>query len=283
VIKGIDVSSHQDRIDWGRVKTDGIDFAYIKATEGVGFVDPKLGAFAAGAREAGIPHGFYHFARPDTHSGTTAQTAVGDAQAEADSFLSVAFPRRGELLPVLDLEVGGLPARLLVQWVKAWLNRVHERAGVLPIIYTYPAFWSQMGNSTQFGSYKLWIANYGVSAPHLPAGWRSYTIWQYSSSGSVTGIAGRVDVDRLADGVTLAQITIRPAPTPAPEQNLPGPVPKPDWFWVWARWRLGVAEFEGLQQNRGVRPDEAPERIPQWAWQSLTKLSEKPPAPTPTP
>ena len=278
MIKGIDISNHQDRIDWSRVKADGIGFAYIKATEGVGFVDPKLNAFASGAEEAGIPHGFYHFARPDTHSGTSTQTVIGDAEAEADAFLSVAFPTRGDLLPALDLETGGLGARLLVSWVKAWLNRVTERTGVAPILYTYPAFWSQMGNTTQFGSFRLWIANYGVASPHLPPGWKSYTIWQYTSSGTVPGIAGMVDLDRLADGVTLAQITVGPKP-PQPEQHLPGPVPKPEWFWVWARWRLGVAEFEGLQQNGDVRPDEAPDHIPQWAWQSLTKLSTKPKPP----
>jgi len=282
VIKGIDVSSHQDRIDWQRVKTDGVAFAYIKATEGVGFVDPKLGAFKAGASAAGIPHGFYHFARPDTHSGTTSKTVAGDATAEADFFLSVAFPRRGELLPVLDLEIGGLASRLLVQWVKAWLEHVKSRAGVTPIIYTYPSFWSQMGSTTQFRTYPLWIANYGVTSPHLPAGWKKYTIWQYTSSGSLPGIAGLVDVDRLGDGVTLAQITNRPAPPPPPAQNLPGPVPKPDWFWPWVRWRMGVAEFEELAEQADVRPDEAPDRIPQWAWDSLTKLSTKPPPPPPS-
>jgi lysozyme len=280
VIKGIDISSHQDRVDWSRVKADGIAFAYIKATEGVGYVDPKLSAFAAGAQAARIPHGFYHFARPDTRSGNTTQTVTGDAQAEADAFLSVAFPKRGQLLPVLDLEVGGLAPRLLVQWVKAWLERVSSRSGMAPILYTYPSFWSQMGNTTQFGSSRLWIASYGVASPQLPAGWKSYTIWQYTSSGTVPGISGAVDLDRLADRVTLATITIKPKPQ-QPPQNLPGPVPKPEWFWLWARWRLGVAEFDGLQQDDAVRPDEVPERIPQWAWQSLTKLSKKPPAPTP--
>jgi len=155
VIKGIDVSSHQDRIDWGRVKADGIGFTYIKATEGVGFVDPKFSAFAAGAQIAGIPHGFYHFARPDTHSGTTAQSAIDDAQAEADAFLALAFPKQGQLLPVLDLELGGLPPKLLVQWAKAWLEHVSGRTKVAPILYTYPLFWSQMGNTTQFGTYRL--------------------------------------------------------------------------------------------------------------------------------
>jgi GH25 family lysozyme M1 (1,4-beta-N-acetylmuramidase) len=280
VINGMDVSNHQERIDWTRAAASGITFAFLKATEGVGYVDPKFTAFAAGAQAAGIPYGAYHFARPDTNSGKTAKTAIGDARAEADAFLAVAFPRQGQLLPVLDLEIGGLPPKILVQWAQAWLDRVAGRAGVTPILYTYPAFWSQMGNSTKFGSYKLWIASYGVPSPQLPAGWKSYTIWQYTSSGTVPGVAGRVDRDRLADGVTLAQITVKPPPPP-PVQNLPGPVPKPDWFWVWVRWRLGVAEFEGLRQNGDVRPDEAPEHIPQWAWQSLTKLSTKPKPSTP--
>jgi lysozyme len=283
VIKGIDVSNHQERVDWSRVKTDGIAFAYIKATEGVGFVDPKMGAFAAGAHEAGIPHGFYHFGRPDTHSGTTQSDVVGDAQAEADFFLSVAFPRAGQLLPVLDLEVGGLAPRLMVAWAKAWLARIEERANVQPLLYTYSAFWSQLGNSSAFRSFGLWIASYGVSKPQLPDGWKSYTIWQYAT-GAVPGVPGTVDLDRLGDSVTLPQITIKakpppPPPPPPPPQNLPGPVPKPDWFWVWVRWRQGVGEFAGLQQHPDVRPDEAPERIPQWAWQSLTKLSTKPEPP----
>jgi len=282
VIEGIDVSNHQTRVDWELAKAHGIAFAYIKATEGVGFVDPKLGAFSTGAGEAGIPQGFYHFARPDTHSGTTTQLVTGDAQAEADAFLAVAFPKPGQLVPVLDLETGGLSPKLLVAWTKAWLARVQERAGVEPIIYTFPSFWSQLGNTSQFDSYRLWISNTGVASPHLPDGFKAYTIWQHSTNGSVPGISGPVDLDRLGPNVTLAQITFKPKPAPPP-QNLPGPVPKPEWFWLWARWRLGVAEFEGLRQNRDVRPDEIPDRIPQWAWESLTNLSNKPTPPaTPT-
>ena len=57
VIKGIDVSNHQDRIDWSRVKADGISFAYVKASEGQTFVDPKYDAHVAGAKSVGIKTG----------------------------------------------------------------------------------------------------------------------------------------------------------------------------------------------------------------------------------
>src|ERR687885_350127 len=100
VVKGIDVSNHQDRIDWSRVRADGISFAYVKASEGMTFADPKYGAHVAGANAARIKTGAYHFARPDTR----ASDPVEDAHAEADFFLSIARPRSGDLVPALDLE-----------------------------------------------------------------------------------------------------------------------------------------------------------------------------------
>ena len=286
MIRGIDVSSHQSRVDWARVKADGIGFVYIKATEGIGFVDPKFGAHWTGAQGVRLPRGAYHFARPDTGSGGTAASVKKDAQAEADAFLGTATPKSGDLLPVLDLETAGLSPSLMVQWAAAWLDRVRAHTGVKAILYTYPSFWSKLGNTRKFGSYPLWIASYGVASPQVPAGWSKYTIWQYTSSGSVPGIPGRVDMNQLGARLAVSSITYKPGPykPPVPKpgaHNYPGPVPKPGWFWPWMRWRLGVAEFEGLGQNILVRPDEPPTTIPQWAWASLKKLEDargKPPS-----
>ncbi|MBA3718037.1 MAG: glycoside hydrolase family 25 protein [Actinobacteria bacterium] len=272
MIKGIDVSNHQERIDWSRVKADGISFALIKASEGTTFADAKYRAHVTGAKAVGIKTGAYHFARPDTYSTDPAK----DARAEADWFLSLAAPRSGDLLPALDLETAGLSPDGMIEWARAWLDRVRRATGARPLLYTYPYFWEQMGQTTAFRNYPLWIANYGVSEPILPAGWRRYAVWQYSASGSVDGIPGRTDLNRLAEGVRLADITYRPGkrPTPRP-QNLPGPVPKPAWFWPWLRWRMGVGEFVGLGMNERVRPDEAPAEIPAWAFECIEKLAKE--------
>jgi GH25 family lysozyme M1 (1,4-beta-N-acetylmuramidase) len=274
VIRGIDISSWQERVDFARVVADGIGFVYVKATDGVGYVNPWYRAQIAGASDAGLPCGSYHFAQPGSHSGDTVASARRDARSEAEYFLSIAFPKKGQLVPVLDLEVGGLPPHLYVEWVRAWLDHVAEKTGVPPILYTNPNTWTKTGNSTAFGRYPLWIAHYGVDAPAIPAGWSSYTIWQFTETGVVDGVAGRVDVNRLADGATIDRITYG-GEQPGPAQNLPGPVPKPEWYWSWQRWRFGVGEFLGLPQDPAVRPDEAPADIPDWAWACEKKLIER--------
>src|SRR5215218_10339800 len=132
VVRGVDVSNHQDRIDWARARADGISFAYVKASEGTTFADPKYAAHTTGARGARIRTGAYHFARPDTNSSDTRR----DARAEADWFLALAQPRPGDLLPALDLETAGLPPDAMVDWTRAWLDRVRRAIGARPILYT---------------------------------------------------------------------------------------------------------------------------------------------------
>lgn len=66
---GIDVSRYQGSINWTSVRTAGIQFAYIKATEGVSYRDPNFGANYVGAYHAGVIRGAYHFALPNRSSG----------------------------------------------------------------------------------------------------------------------------------------------------------------------------------------------------------------------
>src|SRR5258708_13402384 len=64
-----------------------------------------------------------------------------------------------------------------------------------PIIYTsagtYPV------TSAAFASYPLWVANYGATCPSMPVGWSQWEFWQTSSTGSVSGITGGVDLDEF--------------------------------------------------------------------------------------
>jgi lysozyme len=86
--------------------------------------------------------------------------------------------------------------------VKAWLQRVYERLGVRPMIYTSPSFWrNAMGDSRWFadnGYSMLWVAHWGVTSPSVPGsnwGGRSWTFWQYADNGTVPGVPTRVDLN----------------------------------------------------------------------------------------
>ena len=233
---GIDVSGHQPSISWAAVKRAGVGFGWVKATEGQTFVDGSYTRHRREARRAGIPLGAYHFARPDT------DVSNRDPVAEADHFLSVAEPREGDLLPVLDLETPGLTAAQMARWAKAWLRRVERAIGQPPILYTFPSFWTdRMGNSTAFARHPLWLASYGpddgrVHPVRTVGGWTSITVHQFTSKGRIEGFSGELDLNRLMRGSKLEQLTLGATP-PQPAIRFGQP------------WRI-VARDEVLHEGR---------------------------------
>lgn len=212
---GIDVSGHQHpngtSINWSKVRADGVTFAFIKATEGKTYENPYFASDWSSSGSVGIYHGAYHFARP----------SLGSAATQASHFVSTAglADQPGDLPPALDLEdTGGLGVKALRTWTANWLEKVEDLTGRKPIIYTSPSFWeNRMGNSTAFTAYPLWIANYKVSAPHVPGGWPTWTFWQGASDGSVSGISGSVDMDAFnGTPAELAALANASVPAPAP-------------------------------------------------------------------
>lgn len=214
-VKGIDVSRFQERIAWNKVGKTEIRFAYVQASRGDGkdctVVPEECGRDRyyprnyANAKSVGLRVGAYHraFAKGGTRS-----KAKDDARAEANRFIAVVGKvRSNDLRPALDVEAPFLhldPNRLRL-WIRTWMNRVEKKLRVKPIIYTNASSWSATGDTTSFASdgYPLWVANFDVDKPLVPAsnwGGKSWTIWQYTSSGRVRGINGNVDRNRLRKG-----------------------------------------------------------------------------------
>ena len=195
-IEGLDVSHHQDSINWGRVRRDGKVFAFIKVTEGERYIDPLYAYNHRDARAAGLRVGAYHFAQP------TADLA--GAVRQADHFLAWFNLHDGDLLPVLDLEVANdLDPADLTSWTLVWLNRVRGRTGLSALIYASPVFWANHLEDTSAiaaAGYTLWIADWDKDAPRTPgadwgaAGW---SVWQYDDCGFVHGIEGCALLDYL--------------------------------------------------------------------------------------
>ncbi|HKJ36929.1 MAG TPA: GH25 family lysozyme, partial [Solirubrobacterales bacterium] len=161
----------------------------------------------------GLRAGAYHRAFA---SGGNRRRAKADARREARVFVrSVGGVVRGDLRPVLDVETPftRLNARRLRLWIRTWLKRVERKTGVRPMIYTNASSWAATGDTRRFArrNYRLWVANFGVDEPAVPAGnWAGagWAVWQHTSTGSVRGISGNVDKNKL--GVPIAKITARP-------------------------------------------------------------------------
>ena len=215
VVKGIDVSRFQGLIGWNQVGETDLRFAYIQASRGSGrdctVVPEECGPDSfyprnyANAKAVGLRVGAYHRAFAQ---GGTRSKAKEDARAEANQFIAVVGKvRTKDLRPALDVEYPFKhldPPRLRL-WIWTWVNRVEKKLRVKPIIYTNASSWSAAGDTTSFATsgYPLWVANFDVKKPLVPASnWagKSWTIWQYTSSGRVRGIDGAVDRNRLHKG-----------------------------------------------------------------------------------
>ena len=187
-VKGIDVSYYQGDIDWSAVAGDGVEFAFIRVSDGTTYVDPRFDAYWAGSRAAGIVHGAYQFFRPGE-----------DPIAQADLLLAAMGPMQpDDLPPVIDVEAsGGLSSAEVADRVRQWTDYVSAAIGRAPSVYTGKYFWDDSVGATDLGGLPLWHAQYtSASCPDLAATWSDWAIWQYTSSGKIAGISGGVDTNR---------------------------------------------------------------------------------------
>ncbi|MBV1851343.1 GH25 family lysozyme [Catellatospora tritici] len=189
---GVDVSHYQGSINWTSVRNAGIQWAYIKATEGTSYKDPMFNTNYPAAYYAGVIRGAYHFARPDASSGAT-QAGYFASNGGAWSADNLTLPG------ALDLEGGcyGKTQSAMRTWIADFINTYHSRTGRWAVLYTTTSWWTTCtGNYSGFAANNpLWIARWSSSVGTLPAGWPTWTCWQYTSSGSVSGISGAVDRD----------------------------------------------------------------------------------------
>jgi GH25 family lysozyme M1 (1,4-beta-N-acetylmuramidase) len=187
-VEGIDVSHYQGAINWTSQKAMGRMFGVASVGDGT-YEDPTFTTNWAAMKAAGVIRGAYQFFEPG-----------GDPIVQADILIQkVGKLGDGDLPATIDVEVtGGQSAATIATKIGAWLARVEAGTGRKPMIYTGPYFWQGNVASLAYGGYPLWIADYGVSKPQVPAPWSNYKIWQYSDSG------GTLDVDSFQG--TLAEL-----------------------------------------------------------------------------
>lgn len=194
----VDLSNNNGgTIDFVAMRRAGAFGVMHKVSEGTAFVDRLWPSRARAARSAGLHVGGYHFARPGT--------SHGDAERQATLFArELGRVQRRDLHPCLDLETddGNLNSAALFAWARAFGGKVHELTGSRVMWYTGPAFIRAHGFEHPFGNGAgLWLAAWGVNDGHdhgIPSGyprpWRRAIAHQFTSVGSIAGVAGNVDL-----------------------------------------------------------------------------------------
>lgn len=186
-LQGIDVSHWQGRIDFERVRNDGIRIVYIKATQGSDYIDPDFERNYRDADKAGLAIGFYHF--------VTARNET-EAREEARFFASRIRNKKQHARATMDFEVFGdlsiAESRLISE---EFLRTLEEEVGYIPALYSDASNASSRFADDRFRRYPLWIAEYGVSRPDMENPWWRWSGWQYTDRGRVRGISGTTDRD----------------------------------------------------------------------------------------
>lgn len=188
-IKGIDVSMHQGSIDFSKVKAAGYSFVIIRCnnwdnSKNCVVKDPCFERNYKNAKAVGLDVGVYYF---------TWQTTANGAKQDAALCLDYIKGKTFEYPIYFDLEWQKAFARgktICSEMVKAFCSAI-EKAGYFAGLYMSRSPLQTYITKDVASRYALWIAEYNSKCNYSG----TYGMWQYSSSGKVSGISGNVDMD----------------------------------------------------------------------------------------
>ena len=181
-IRGVDVSHYQGEIDWDKLCESDVSFAFIKATEGSNYIDPKFEYNWSEAAETDLRVGAYHFFSFDS-----------DGKAQAENFIANVPVTEDMLPPVIDIEFYGDKADNppKKKEVKAQLDvlveALYEHYGTMPIIYaTHQSY--NLYIADDYKDCPIWIRDV-IMTPYLSDN-RDWTFWQYTNRERLEGYKG---------------------------------------------------------------------------------------------
>lgn len=188
-VHGVDVSRWQGNIDWATLRSQGANFAYIKATDGGDHLDPMFHTNWKRAKEAGVKRGAYHFFY-----------WCRVASEQADWFIRN-VPRDPDALPpVIDVEYNGesscrfrLSPEKAREKMQVFMDRLERHYGKRPVIYTAPDFYKDNLRG-QFLDYPFWLRSVAAHPSKIYPD-RKWVFWQYSGSGLSQGVNGKIDLN----------------------------------------------------------------------------------------
>ena len=192
---GVDVSSHQGVIDWQAVAAEGVEFAMIRIgvrgyLEGEINTDSMARANIEGAKAAGLDVGVYFFSQAVTRQ-EAAREAAWCVTFLEDMELDMPLVYDWEHVASDEARTADLEDRDLLTACARSFCDVVKAAGYEPMVYFNVYQAKDLYDLTALQDYGFWLAQYldGLDFPH------AVDLWQYTESGEVDGIQGKVDLD----------------------------------------------------------------------------------------
>ncbi len=207
---GIDVSDNQGYIDWKRVKAAGVQFAILRSVRRSGNVDKQLASNIKGCKENGIPFEFYKYTYASTEAAVRAE-----ARAVVEALLKLGVPMGCRVWYDLEeksiLDLGKAHVTKLYNAFEDELNQAGFVSGLYKGMYAYNTYI----NKADFQDEAKWLARYYMGydvmqfgtipdEKYIPA--KGIDGWQFTSSGRVDGINGKVDMDIFYGQIVVPDI-----------------------------------------------------------------------------
>lgn len=200
----------------------------LRAGYGQGNVDPKFGRNASECERLGIPFGIYWFSYAYTPEMAAAE-AASCLEAVKGRKLSypVAYDFEGDSVEFAEKSGAAVTRELASAMARAFCGAVRA-GGRYPMIYTNPSFLQRYFDAQLPREYDIWLAQWPATPDLAAKPAQAGGIWQYTSSGSVSGISGRVDMDAAyldypaliaASGLNRPGGQVVPGPEPAKSEN----------------------------------------------------------------
>lgn len=187
-IQGVDLSRYQGDVDFARLRGAGVHFAFIKATEGVDYVDPNFARNWAAAKAAGMPRAAYHFmfwCRPASAQEAWFEKNVPNDPDALPPILDVEWNNHSQLCPQ-KISAEDAYAKVVMM-----LQLMERHTGKLPVIYTDIAFHRDVLAGHNLPN-TFWLRSVAAEPDDRYDG-DSYSFWQWTTTGALPGIRGEVD------------------------------------------------------------------------------------------
>lgn len=203
-ILGVDISEYQADVDMEKLAEQGVEFLYIKATEGSGHVDSRFAQNWKNAQECGIPAGAYHFFSFDS-----------PGKRQAENYIKTVGELSEKLIPAVDVEYYGdkkenpPDSAEVAAELKDFLEALEKEYRVKPMIYCSREVYEKY-IERYFDGYPRWVRS--VYYPATFEAGRNWLIWQYCDTGELEGYEGgekNIDLDVLRRGADMSDLFVR--------------------------------------------------------------------------